>query len=194
VASIWQDLRYGMRLLARAPGFTTVTVVTLALGISATAAMFSVVYAVLLRPLPYAGAGRIVSVTERWPRLGTSGLSFVPSPEFALFRNENRSFENLAAYGRASSLNLKGIDAPERAEGLRVSASFFLLLGVQPFLGRAFSSNEDRPGGPQVAVLSYGLWQRRFGSYHGVIGRSVTLDGATWTVIGVMPRDFQFPD
>ncbi|HET9179611.1 MAG TPA: ABC transporter permease [Terriglobia bacterium] len=189
-----QDIRYGLRQLRRNPGFTIVAVLTLALGIGANTAIFSVVYAALIRPLPYSEPGRLVSITEQWPHLGVSGLSFIPSPEYVDFRDRNRAFEGLAGYGGGVTLNLTGIDEPEHIEGVRVTATFFPLVGVQPFLGRAFLPDEDRSGGPRVVVLSNGLWQRHFGSDTRIIGRSITLGDAKWTVIGVMPPSFRFPD
>jgi putative ABC transport system permease protein len=192
--TLLQDLRYGLRQLRRNPGFTAVAVITLALGIGANTAIFSVVYAALIRPLPYRAPDRLASITELWPRLGVSGLSFIPSPEYVDFRDRNRVFEGLAAYGGGVTLNLTGIDEPEHIEGVRVTATFFPLVGVEPLLGRAFLPGEDRPGGPRVVVLSYGLWQRHFGSDSHIIGRSITLGDKKWTVIGVMPSSFRFPD
>jgi putative ABC transport system permease protein len=194
IETLIQDLRYGLRQFRRNPGFTAVAVLTLALGIGANTAIFSVVYAALIRPLPYRAPDRLASITELWPRLGVSGLSFIPSPEYVDFRDRNRVFEGLAAYGGGATLNLTGIDEPEHIEGVRVTATFFPLVGVEPFLGRAFLPGEDRPGGPRVVVLSYGLWQRHFGSDSHIIGRSITLGDAKWTVIGVMPSSFRFPD
>jgi putative ABC transport system permease protein len=184
-----QDLRYAARMLVKHPGFTAVAALTLALGIGANAAIFSVVNAVLLRPLPFDEPERLVAVWTPHPKRGIArGASSYP--DFADYRDQSASFEALAAF-RERDYTLAIGDSAERLEGARVSWPFFSMLRVQPQLGRAFSADEDRLGGPRVAILSHGLWQRRFGSAPDVVGRAVNLDGEPHTVVGVLPEDFR---
>ena len=186
-----QDLRYASRLLLKSPGFTTVAVMALALGIGANTALFSVVNAVLIRPLPYPSPDRLVTVWNRYPKMGLLQAS-LSGPDYADRRNLNRVFERLGVYTDAN-LNLTGGGNPERIQGVRASADVFRVLGVQPALGRILLPEEDRPGGEAVVILSHGLWQRRFGSDRSLVGRSVTLNGKSHTVVGVMPSGFGFP-
>jgi putative ABC transport system permease protein len=190
--TLWQDLRFGARMLLKQPGFTLIAVITLALGIGANTAIFSVVNAVLLRPLPYQNPEQLAMV---WGKLPThvSGNIGASAPEFADYRDQNLVFSSVAAY-TSTSFNLSGVGEPERIVGTTVSASLFPLLDVQPALGRAFLNEEDRPGHDRVVILSHGLWRRRFAGDSAVIGRSVTLDGQSHTVIGVAPVGFRFPD
>ncbi len=188
VAHLRQDLAYGLRMLRKNPAFTMITVLTLALGIGANTAMFSVVDSVLLRPLPYPRADRLVLVWEKPPKGRQNGVS---AANFLDWREQSRSFRNLAGIS-FGSFNLSGKDQPERVDGMHVSWDFFEVLGVQPALGRGFAADEDRPGAARVAVISYGLWQRRFGGDAGIIGRSIIADGEPCTVIGVMPASFRF--
>jgi predicted permease len=186
-----QDLRYGMRMLLKNPGFTIVAVIALALGIGANTAIFSVVNTVLLRPLPYKNPERLVMVWEEnskqgFPRDTPAAANYID------WRDQNHVFEAMAAMTEIS-FNLTGAGEPERIDGQRVSASLFRLLGVDPQLGRAFLPEEDQQGANQVVILSHGLWQRRFGSDPAIIGRTINLDGQSFTVVGVMPRNFQFP-
>jgi putative ABC transport system permease protein len=191
LSDIAQDLRYGLRMLAKNPGFTMVAVIALALGIGANSAIFSVVNTVLLRPLPYKNPERLVMVWEENSKQGFPRDT--PSPaNFADWRDQNHVFESMAALVEIS-FNLTGTGDPERIDGRRVSASLFSLLGVEPQLGRAFRVEEDQPGGNHVVIISYGLWQRRFGSDPGIIGKPINLNGESFTVVGVMPRTFQFP-
>src|SRR5215213_9545368 len=188
---ILQDLRYGLRTLRKHPGFTIVAVIALALGIGANTAIFSVVNTVLLRPLPYKDPDRLVMVWEDasmfgYPRDTPAAGNFVD------WRDQNQVFEGMAAIAD-ESFNLTGVGEPERLEGRRVSASLFPLLGVEPQIGRVFSSEEDQPGSQRVVVLSYGLWQRRFGADPGIVGKPLTLNGESHVVVGVMPARFQFP-
>ncbi len=187
---IWQDLRYGLRMLAKSPGFTAVAVLTLALGIGANTAIFTYVNAILLRPLPIDDPDRMVFLWATNPSQGLN-RNLVSAPDFADWRHRNRAFEDLTALFGATH-NLTGVDEPVRVSSYRVSASFFPLLGVKPALGRTFLPEEERPGWRRVVVLSHGLWQRRFGADTGVIGQTIKLDGEAYTVIGVMPPDFQF--
>jgi len=186
------DVRYGLRGLRRNPGFTAVAILTLALGIGANTAIFSVVNAVLLRPLPYREPSRLAYISEFWPH--ESNVKTTPSPDFANWSEHDRLFDGLAAYGGGAELNLTSAGEPERVQGARVTADFFTLLGVQPILGRSFLSEEDRPGGRPVVLLSYELWQRRFGSDAKIVGSTVQLDGEPYTVVGITPAGFRFPD
>ena len=189
--TLWQDVRFGARTLVKNPGFTAVAVVALALGIGANSAIFSVVNTVLLRPLPYKDPGRLVMVWEKgnadeFPINSTSAANFID------WRDQNQVFEGVAVMRRAS-FNLTGAGEPVRIDGRRVSANMFRLLGVEPQLGRAFLPEEDAPSATRVVILSHGLWQRRFGSDPGVVGRPVNMNGRSYTVVGVMSPQFQFP-
>jgi putative ABC transport system permease protein len=181
------DLPISVRSLGRRPGFAVVVVLTLALGIGAPVAIFSLVSGVMLRPLPYKDPDRVVSLWEKPPGLDR----FAVSPaNFLDWRQQNQVFEDMAATMRAI-VNLTGTGEPERLLAHRVSASFFPILGVQAALGRTFLPEEDQPDGERVVVLSHGLWQRQFGSDSSVVGRTVSLDRGSYTIIGVMPRGFR---
>ncbi|MBO0862422.1 MAG: ABC transporter permease [Chloracidobacterium sp.] len=181
IETLVQDLKYGLRMLRRNPGFTVVAVLTLALGIGANTAIFSVVNAVLLRPLPYTAPDRLV----------TDGHTIL-SPTFLNWRAQSQSFEQMAAYTTGTS-DLTGGGEPERLTAGLVSAELFSTLGVPPSLGRGFTAAEDQPNGALAVILSHWLWQRRFGGDPQLIGRAITLDGQNRTVVGVMPSGFQFP-
>jgi predicted permease len=175
-------------MLAKNPGFTAVSVLTLALGIGANTAMFSVVNGVLLRPLPYPQGDRIVEISRTYrAQLDMSNFS---APEFAFWKSHDDPFQYLAA-DTSVGFNLAGASRPERVRALRVSTEYFHVLGIQPVLGRDFLPDEDRIGGPNVAILSEGVWKRDFGADPRVTGRSILLDGAPHTVIGVMPSGFE---
>jgi len=186
-----QDLRYAIRMLRRSPGFSTVAVLTLALGIGATTAVFSVVNAVLLRPLPYPQSERLVQIWSTNPNTNRWGM-WTAYPRFVDWRRESKSFEEMAT-ARTWVINLGGGDHPESLFGVVTSSRLFQALRVEPILGRAFFPEEDQPGHEYVIILSYGLWQRRFASDRTVIGRGVDIDRQSYTVIGVMPPDFRFP-
>jgi putative ABC transport system permease protein len=188
--TIFQDLRYASRILLRQPGFTLFVVLTLGLGIGAVAAIFSVVDAVLLRPLPYKEPDRIALVLQSFPRLGWIGG--VSAPEMLDYMAGNETFAEMAGYG-VINLNLTGEHEPIRLEVARVSSNLFPLLGVTPLLGRGFSPAEDEVGKNRVVALSEALWRRHFGADPNIIGRLVKLDEATYTVVGVMPARLQFP-
>ena len=179
-----RDLRYGARSLLHTPAFTVAAVLALALGIGATTAILSVVNGVLLRPLPYADSDRLVVLlhNDRNPVSPANMLDW---------RAQTRSFTDLAA-AEYWTPNLTGTDNPEQINGLHLSAGMLPMLGVAPLLGRFFSADEDRPGHEQVAVIGYGLWQRRFAGDRAVLGRQISLDGNVFTIIGVMPQTFQF--
>jgi predicted permease len=185
-----QDLRYAARMLRKNPGFTLVAVLTLALGIGANTAIFSVVNAVLLRPLPFKQPSRIIMLFEGIPKLGFPKMGF-SAPDFLVFARAQKSFESVGAY-QNKYFNISGDREPERLMAARISSSVFPMLGAEPMLGRTFTSGEDAPG-QNVVILSYGLWHRRFGADPGIIGRKLELDRKPYTVIGVMPKAFNFP-
>jgi len=184
-----QDLRYGIRTLLKRPGFSAVAVVTLALGIGASTVIFTVVDAALLRGLPYKQPDRLYHLWERTPKQDFSKREF-SYPDYQDYQ-QNTVFEGLAAYTGGGAI-LSGSGEPERIGAPRVSANFFNVLGVDPLIGRTFQAGEDVPNGPRVTVLTYGLWQRRFGGNPGAIGQAVTINGDSYTVVGVLPADFQF--
>jgi putative ABC transport system permease protein len=188
--SLWKDAKYGARALLKKPAFTIVAVVTLALGIGANTAIFSVVYSVLLKPLPYREHDRLFEVREF--SISKSAESTVSPGNFIEWRKQQTVFERLEAH-RSVQYDLTGAGEPERIPGERVTAGFFDMLGVSPLHGRSFSSDEDQPGRDNVVILSYSLWQRRFGASLDTPGRTLMLDGRGYTVIAIMPPDFQFP-
>lgn len=183
------DVRYGFRLLRKSPSFTVVAILTLALGIGANTAMFSIVNAVLIRPLPYAHSERLVAVSNYLPKMQAS---VVLNPDFGVWRNDNKVFEQLAAYGGGASYNLTGAGRPQRVEGLAVTANLLPLLGVDPLLGRNFLAQEDQPGGQRVIILSHRLWDR-LGESPTILGKQLRLDGAASMVVGILPATFRFP-
>jgi len=183
-----QDVRYGARTLAKNRGFTAVAVVALALGIGANTAIFSVVNTVLLRRLPYRDPDRLVWITQFIP---AQGNTLVFDSDYLAWSRQNQVFEGMAAYD-SPDFTLTGTGDPERLEAASVTSGFFSVVGVGPVLGRGFFAEEDRPGGPQVCVLSYELWRRRFGADRSILGQSITLDSKPYTVVGVMPAQFEF--
>src|SRR5215813_2749451 len=189
--SLIQDLRFGMRMLMKNPGFTLIAVVTLALGIGANTSIFSLVNAVLLRPLPFPEAGRLAQVWNTNLEKGITSFA-ITVRDYTDWRKRSQAFERLAAY-RFWTFTLTGGGEPEQLPGNNVSASFFSTLGVSPLLGRTFLPAEEQPGGAPVVALSHGLWQRRFGGDPGIINQTVMLDGKAYTVVGVMPAGFAFP-
>jgi putative ABC transport system permease protein len=187
--NLWQDLRYGARMLRKNPGFTLIAVFTLALGIGANTAIFSVVNSVLLKPLPYEEPDRLMLLTEYGANFGEMSISY---PNFTDWRARNRVFEKIGVYNR-NNYNLTGSGEPERFLVAQMSADVFEALRVKAALGRVYTNDEDKPGANPVVVLSHGLWQRRFGGDPSIIGRSLTLNDRGYTVIGVMPQGFLFP-
>jgi putative ABC transport system permease protein len=187
-----RDVRFGLRTLRRTPGFVVVALLCLGLGVGANVAIFSVVNAVLLRPLPYASPERVVRVFETQPGRGPEWTGSVAFPNYEDFARDVRGVTGLAAYS-AGSKNLSGDAGAERVSVLAATANFFETLRVKPMLGRPFLSGEDAPGRNQVVVLGEGLWRRRFGGDPGVLGRTITLDGEPYEVVGVMASAFTFP-
>ena len=188
-STLWQDIRYGVRMLVKNPGVTIIVIVALALGIGANTAIFSVVNAVLIRPLPYQESERLVFLNEQSPVLDEMSISY---PNFLDWRTQNQTFEKMGVYNRAS-YNLTGSGEAERIVTGQVSADLFSVLRVNALHGRVFTNDEDKPGGTPVVVLSYGLWQRRFGGQQSIVGQAITLNGKSYTVIGVMPESYAYP-
>lgn len=189
LGDLGRDARLALRSLGRSPAFSTVAVLCLALGIGANAALFSVLNAVLLRPLPFPEPDRLVQIFEK---MGEKGQGSVSVPNFRDWQEQSTGFEQLAAY-QAGSLNLQGSDEPERILAVSATPNLFSLLQARPLLGRAFAAATDVPGRDQVAVIGEDLWRTRFGADPSLVGRVVRLDGRPHTVIGIMPRAFDFP-
>jgi putative ABC transport system permease protein len=189
---LWSDLRYGLRMLRRSPGFSASAVLTLALGIGANLAIFALVYAVLIRPLPFRDPGELMLVHLLVPDRDAPGVfeKMVWSyPKYQVLRDRQQVFTRTALFARRE-WSLTNTGGPERLQGEIVGASYFALLGAETPLGRTFDAAEDRPGAPPVAVISHQLWQRRFGGDAGVTGKVITLDGAPFTIVGVAPPGF----
>ena len=186
IADLWQDLRYGARMLLKNPGISAVIVLTLALGIGANAALFSVVNGVLLNPLPYPQPEQLVALNQRAPNGATGSIPYL---NFRDWQKENQTFAALAV-SRSSSFALVGAGEAERAAGRRCTANLFSVLGVKPVLGRDFAPGEDEPGVGPVVIISAQLWQRRFGAAPDVPGKSLTVDDRNYTIVGVLPASF----
>src|SRR6476661_10396037 len=181
-----QDLRYGSRVLVKSPGFSLIAILTLALGIGANTAIFSVVNGVLLNPLPFHEPNQLVSMFQEIPNFKNGSISY---PNFTDWRRMNTTFAGMAAY-RSTGFNLSGIGEPERLHGEMISAGFFEILGVNPLMGRAFTANEDRLGANPTVMITEGLWKRKFGARKDIIGQRMVLDDAGRTIIGVVPSSF----
>src|SRR4051812_30770045 len=192
MASLLEDVRFAARILRKNPGFTVVAILTLALAIGANTAIFSVVNGVLLRPLPFPESDRLFQAIRRQ----TDGISASLSvPQYTFLSAQPQPFSKLTAYPALNSgFNLSGEGLPERVLGARVTQPFFEVLGIPPALGRGFLPEEDVPNGPRVVVLSHGLWQRRFGGSPDIIGRTMTLNGDPYTIVGVTRPGFQHPE
>ncbi|MEM9293314.1 MAG: ABC transporter permease [Acidobacteriota bacterium] len=196
-----QDLKYSTRMLLRSPGFTAIAVLSLALGIGANTAIFSIVKGVLIQPLPYDQPHQLVTVSERLMEEGNlviagrdaPGLLPVSAPNFYDWRDENKVFSGMSYYFPFQSTTT-GVAEPERLVATSVSGEFFDVMGVQPLYGRGFTMEEDQPGRNGVAVISYGLWQRWFGGSHDAIGKTFKVDGNQAEIIGIAPPGFDFPD
>jgi putative ABC transport system permease protein len=186
--TLLQDLRYGLRMLAKSPGFTAVAVLTLALGIGANTAVFSVVNAVLLRPLPFRDPDRLVQL---WESEYGSGHYELTGADYLEWQAQSQSLEGTSLYGWAPSFNASGAGEPERATAIKTQANFFSLLGVVPLVGRTFLKGEDQAGQDHVALLSYGFWGRHFGGQKDAVGKSLELNDEKYTVVGVMPAWFR---
>jgi putative ABC transport system permease protein len=189
--SIFTDLRYGLRILLKQPGFTLVAVITLALGIGANTAIFSLVNSILLRPLPFREPDQLVRMLQASPKLGLSSWG-VSQADFAAYREQNRTFESIAIYNTTAT-NLTGAGEPERLPIATVTADFFKVFGVSPQLGRTFVEGEDAQGRNQVCVISHAFWQRRFGGDQNVVGKTLNLNNTPTQIVGVMPAEFKFP-
>lgn len=183
-----QDLRYAVRVLAKSPGFAIIAVLTLALGIGANTALFSVVNGVLLNPLPYPQPDRLTALYSHTAQFDFSSISY---PNFLDWQRDNHTFAALGAY-RGDDFNMTGMGEPERLRAQMVSADFFPILGVQPVVGRLIDAQDDHAGAAPVAVLGYGFWKRKFGSSPQIVGQTISLNGTAYTVIGVIPANFYF--
>jgi putative ABC transport system permease protein len=192
IGTLWQDVRYGFRMMIKKLGVTIIAVIALALGIGANTAIFSVVNTVLLRPLPYKDSGRLMLVFWNAPKLSAEDLP-ASAPDFLDWREQNQSFESMAAIS-GESFNLTGTGEPERLQSAAVSAELFPLLGVNASRGRTFTAEEEQQGRNHVVVLGHNLWQRRFGANPHLVGQNITLNNESYTVVGIMPHDFHFPE
>lgn len=193
--TVTKDIVYGLRQLRKRPGFTAVAIVTLALGIGANTAIFSVVNAVLLRPLPFKDPDRLVRVWHTPPAKSFPGLTTfsVSAANYIDWQRENHVFERMAIYSY-HGLTLTGVAQPQQVDAIAVGSGFFETLGVPPLLGRIFSPEEDQPGRTNEVILSYRFWQEHFGSNRDIVGHNITMDGQNFLVAGVMPESFRFPD
>src|SRR5262245_28989872 len=189
MTSFWQDLRYAARTFARQPGFTMVAVLTIALGIGANSAIFSVINGVLLKPLAVHNPEQVVRLWESMPQGFQGSVSY---PNLKDWREQNSVFTQIAAY-QFQNLSLQNNDQPERVRAATVSPEFFNVMGVAPIMGRVFGEGEDQPGKDHLAVLSEQLWQSAFGANRNILDQAITLGGESYTVIGVMPANFRFP-
>jgi predicted permease len=186
MGALWQDIKFGFRMLAQKPAFTAIALLTLALGIGANTAIFSVVNAVLLNPLPYPQSDRLMALCTKGPNFDCGSVSY---PNFLDWQRENRDFQAMAAY-RRDHFNLTGQGEAERLRGDMVSADFFSILGIKPALGRLFNAGDDHVGAEPVVLISSGFWKRKFGSSPDVIGKMMTLNGVNYSIIGVTPAGF----
>jgi putative ABC transport system permease protein len=187
-----RDLRHGLRLLRRSPGFAAIAVLTIALGVGATSAIFSVINAVALKPLPYPGADRLVFITTQFPTLGFDKF-WVSPPEYLELRERAKSYSDIAAY-RSTAVNVSESTRPERVNALAVTANMFSVLGVQPRLGRAFTAEQDRPNAEPVVIISDALWRRAYGGDPAIIGKQIDVQGRKQTVVGVAPPGLDIHD
>ena len=189
--NVFRDFRYAARSLRKDRRFAIVAVFALAVGIGATTAIFSVVNAALVRPLPYRDPSRLVWADEFLPHFNDW---MVPNPEYTNWSMNNHTFEAIAAYDGGGQANLIAGDEPERIETTSVTANFLAVLGITPTLGRGFLQDEDRPSGPLVLLLTDSLWRRKFHADPVIVGKSIALDGRAYAVVGVLPASFHFPD
>ncbi len=189
ISTLWQDVRYAVRILLKSPGFAIISIITLGLSIGANTALFSVVNGVLLNPLPYPHPDQVVAVAGQAPGFREASISY---PDYLDWVRNNHSFSSLAAYKSFMDFDLLGQGQPQRLSAVYVTANFFPTLGATPFLGRNFTPAEDQPNGPPAVILSNGLWRTKFASSPGVIGKALNLDGTDYTVVGVLPASFYF--
>src|SRR5579863_541796 len=194
MGAITRNLRYALRMLSRNPGFSVAAVLCLALGIGATTAIFSVVNAVLLRPLPYAQSTRLVRIFTDFPNFPKGGLRhfWLSPPEFFEVRQDASSFDGVESWVNFG-VNLAGAADPVRAQAAAITGGLLPLLGIRPQIGRLITPADDLPNAPATAVLSYALWQRAYGGDPAILGRDIRMNGAPCTVLGVMPKGFSFP-
>jgi putative ABC transport system permease protein len=191
--SLWQDIRFGVRMLWKAPGFTVVAIAALALGIGANTAIFSVVNAVILRPLPFPEPARLMDIYHVYPKIGLNHVTVSPVT-LDFYRKNQKSFESLGAYsGYRAPANLTGSGEPQRVRSVGVAIDFFKTLGVNAAMGRYITSDDDQPGRNRVVVLGNGMWKRLFASDPSIVGKTITLDGTNYEVTGVMPGEFDYP-
>ena len=183
-----QDLRYGLRMLVKSPGFAAIAILTLALGIGANTALFSVVNGVLLNPLAYPHSGQLVALYGKTARFDHAAISYL---NFLDWQRDAQTFSSMAIY-RNQDYNFIGTGEAERLSGYMISADFFSTLGTRPILGRTFRPDDDNPGAAPVVILGGGFWKRRFGSSLEIIGKSITLNGTSYTIAGVIPAAFTF--
>jgi len=188
MSTTWDDIRYALRMFLKNPGFSAVAILTLALGIGTNTAIFSVVNAVLLRPLPFRDPGKLCLLYEHFPSFGLIGPSY---ENLVDWRDQSTSYEGVAFVHNAT-FTLTGAGDPQRLNGQMASANFYPLLGINPIYGHTFFPEEDRAGGPLVVLLSYGIWQRQFGGAPDAVGKNLTLDNLSYTVAGILPANFQF--
>ena len=188
--SLLQDVRYGFRNLLKTRGLTTVAVVTLALGIGANTAIFSVVNAVLLQPLPFRDPGQLVRLYETEAAPGNYPFT---GPDFLDWKTQNHTFQDMVLFGWGNDWNLANEGQSAHVLGIPVEANFFPLLGARAMLGRTFAPGEDEPGNDRVVILSYGLWQTQFAGDAGILNRTIELSAKQYTVVGVMPPTFRYP-
>ena len=190
----WQDVRYAVRVLRRAPAFTSAAVFSLALGIGATTAVFSIADTVYLRPLPYADSGKLVWISVRWPKMGGPAAGFVLSPDYVTWRRENRTFQSLSATrANFSSTEILGGTDPAEVNVAHVSANFLETFAITPESGRDFRPEEELPNGPRAVLLTHQFWRDHFHGRRNLLGSVIMLDGASITIIGILPRSFVYP-
>ena len=192
--TLYKDLRYGLRMLAKSPGFTVASILCLGLGIGATTAIFSIVEAVLIRPLPYAAPSRLVRIYSEFPTLGKNGMLkfWISPPEFLDLRRYTTNWESIEGWVDGGA-NLAGGNEPIRITISNITGGLLSSIGIAPAMGRTITPQDDQEGAPQVAVISYGLWQRAFGADRNLIGRDVLVNGRKTTIVGIMPKTFLFP-
>lgn len=195
---IAQDLRFAWRILARSPGFAALAILTLAVGVGATSAIFSVVNGVVLKPLPYPHSDQLVDVKLKLPDITPNNWG-VSMADYVTYREQSRTFQNIAVYDMGTnangySVNVTGVGRPEHVSALRVTNNLLPVLGIVPLIGRAFNREDDQPTSPDTVILTYGYWRSKFGGDTSLLGRALTIDGTARVVIGVLPQDFRFLD